>query len=196
MSDTQRSRAQVLALMADNVVGAISAQDLRDWVVTVMEPEFKYAGDFWAEPQGIYTTTADSARGWKLYSQTVMVDTTWHDILYMDPSTGFWSHAHASVSTRNGMVGLCMNTYASNDSDAEILLQGLVYNSRFSDYFNGQHGRPVFLASITSLGSATMSIGAQSDYILGWVVKTSDADGLSDTSKWYFCPGRWTITGN
>jgi len=34
MADTRRTKAQVLALLADNVIGAISAQDIRDWLVT------------------------------------------------------------------------------------------------------------------------------------------------------------------
>jgi len=48
MSDTQRSRAAILSLLADNATGQISAQDLRDFVVTVMEEEFVNSGDFWA----------------------------------------------------------------------------------------------------------------------------------------------------
>ena len=51
MADTGRSRAQILSLFSDNVTGQISAQDLRDWVVTVMEEEFANFGDFWAKPQ-------------------------------------------------------------------------------------------------------------------------------------------------
>ena len=46
MADVQRTRAAILALMADNVTGQISAQDLRDFIVTVMESEFVNPGDF------------------------------------------------------------------------------------------------------------------------------------------------------
>ena len=36
MADTRRTRAEILALFADNSIGSISAQDLRDFVVTIM----------------------------------------------------------------------------------------------------------------------------------------------------------------
>ena len=36
MADTQRTRAAILALFADNVTGQTSVQDLRDYVVTIM----------------------------------------------------------------------------------------------------------------------------------------------------------------
>lgn len=36
MADTRRSKADLLTLFADNAIGAISPQDLRDLVVTVM----------------------------------------------------------------------------------------------------------------------------------------------------------------
>ena len=36
MADTLRTRAQLLALLADNITGEISAQDLRDMLVSVM----------------------------------------------------------------------------------------------------------------------------------------------------------------
>lgn len=34
MADVRRTKAEVLALIADNVIGAISAQDIRDWLVS------------------------------------------------------------------------------------------------------------------------------------------------------------------
>ena len=49
MADTQRNRSAILTLFADNVTGQISPQDLRDFVVTVMEAEFAYTGDFWKQ---------------------------------------------------------------------------------------------------------------------------------------------------
>lgn len=36
MSDTARTKAEILALLADNSTGAISAQDLRDFVETIL----------------------------------------------------------------------------------------------------------------------------------------------------------------
>jgi hypothetical protein len=36
MADTRRTKAEILALFADNAIGSISAQDLRDSIVTMM----------------------------------------------------------------------------------------------------------------------------------------------------------------
>ncbi len=65
MADTQRTRAAILSLFADNVTGQISCQDLRDFQVTVMESEFANPGDFWAKPQAKYSLTDKTARGAK-----------------------------------------------------------------------------------------------------------------------------------
>lgn len=193
MADTQRTRAQILALFADNVTGQISAQDLRDYVVTIMEEEFANAGDFWAEPQAKYTTTDKSARGFKMYSQYIGEAVTFMDILTLDSNTGYWVRADATNSTKNGFIGMAMNTYASDYSTGEILIQGLVYNSALSATFLSKLGKPIFLASVTSAGSYAIT-AADSEYIIGFVMP-SDNHGDSDIGKWYFSPGRWGIVG-
>ena len=71
MSDTQRTRAALLSLAADNTTGQFSLQDMRDFMVTVMEEEFTNPGDFWAKPNPKNTTTDKTARGWKIYSQYI-----------------------------------------------------------------------------------------------------------------------------
>ena len=62
MADTQRTRAELLALMADNVTGQVSCQDLRDFMVTVMESEFANPGDFWRQPDSQFIT-AEGIKG-------------------------------------------------------------------------------------------------------------------------------------
>ena len=51
MADVQRTRAAILAILADNPTGNISEQDLRDFAVTIMETEFENPGDFWKKPE-------------------------------------------------------------------------------------------------------------------------------------------------
>jgi hypothetical protein len=192
MADIQRSRSAILSLFADNVTGQISPQDLRDFVVTVMEEEFRNAGDFWRRPSVQYTTTDKSARGWKLYSQYVGSDCSWMNIMYMDNSTGYWMRADVADSTKNGIVGLAMDSYASDVSTATILMEGMVYDSSFSTVFSEKIGQPVYLDSGVP-GSISAGITGNSTYILGFVAP-SDNFGGSAIGKWYFKP-EWGVKG-
>jgi hypothetical protein len=193
MADTQRTRAQILALFADNVTGQISAQDLRDFTVTVMESEFVNAGDAFARPAVAYTTTDKSARGWKIYSQYIGSDCSFMNVLYQDNSTGYWKRACASGSVQNGFVALAMDSYTSDTSTATLLLEGMVYNSIFSTTFSRLIGRPVFLASEgANVGSITTTRPTLS-YTLGYIM-ASDNFGGSAIGKWYFKP-QWQVVG-
>ena len=191
MADTQRTRAQLLALFADNVTGQISAQDLRDFQVTMMESEFTNPGDFWALPDAKYITTDKSAKGWKLYSQVAGSDFSFMNIVYRDQSTGYWQRADVADSTKNGMVGLAMDSYASSLTTCVILLKGIVYDSSFSTIFSRRVGRPVYLAS-GAPGSITTAV-TTSVLIVGWVMH-SDLHGYSAIGKWFFNPN-WAIVG-
>jgi len=191
MADTQRTRAQILALFADNVTGQISAQDFRDFVVTVMEQEFSNAGDFWARPNVKNTTTDKSARGWKLYSQYIGSDCSFMNVMYMDASTGYWMRADVAASAKNGMVGLAMDSYTSDLSTGIILMEGMVYDSSLSTLFSEKIGRPVYLCSGTP-GSISTTANT-SVYILGYVAHSDDFGG-SAIGKWYFKP-EWSVKG-
>lgn len=191
MADTQRTRAQILALFADNVTGQISAQDLRDWVVTVMEPEFSNPGDFWKKPSPKNTTTDKTARGWIDYSQTVGSDCSFMNVMFLNTS-GAWMRADVAVSTKTGILGLAMNSYTSDTSTAQILRgDGVVYDSSFSATFNGFIGRPIYLAS-GSPGSITTTITTNSVLVLGFVGASDTLD--SNIGKWYFNP-EWAVRG-
>lgn len=192
MADTQRTRAQTLSLMADNVTGQISAQDLRDFIVTVMEEEFANPGDFFSRPQSKYTLTDKSARGWKLYSQYIGSACSWMNALYMDNSTGYWMRADVADSSKTGLVTLAMDSYAVGVSTAELLVEGCVYDSSFSTVFSELIGRPVYLDSGVP-GSVSIGQTANSVFILGMIMP-SDDHGASAIGKWYFKP-EWSIKG-
>ena len=193
MSDTQRSRAQILALFADNVTGQVSAQDLRDFSVTIMEEEFKYAGDMWVEPAVGFTITDKSARGWFLYSQTIKSDCSWMNVLFLNTS-GEWHKANVSASAQTGVFGIAMNSYLSNESQAQILMRGLIYDSSFSATFSGFVGKPVYLAS-TVAGSITITKTTNSVVVLGFVLGSTA--GNSNIGKWYFRGAAcWAIAGS
>jgi len=77
MTDTQRSLATLASLLADNSLGAISAQDLRDAVLATIQPGYAEMyisgssattlGDTstWVQVGGTYTLT-DSSSNWTM----------------------------------------------------------------------------------------------------------------------------------
>lgn len=193
MADTQRTRAQLLSLHADNVTGQISPQDVRDFMVTVMEEEFANAGDFWAEPQAKYITTDKTARGAKMYSQYMASAVSWMNILVRDQSTGYWMRADVADSTLNGgLLALAMDSYAADYSTAEVLIKGIVYDSTFSTVFSRKIGRPIYLDSGVP-GSISAGKTAGSQLIVGYIAWSDD--GGSAIGKWYFKPETWGVRG-
>lgn len=192
MADTQRTRAQILALFADNVTGQISPQDLRDFVVTIMESEFANAGDFFAKPQAKFITTDKTAKGWKEYSQLILSACSFMNALCYDNSGGGWRLANISASVETGIIALAMDSYAAGISTGVVLKEGIVYDSSFSTTFSRLLGRPIYLAS-GSPGSITTVITTNSVLILG-AICASDDMGYSAIGKWYFKP-EWAVRG-
>jgi hypothetical protein len=190
MADTQRTRSAILTLFADNVTGQISAQDLRDFVVTMMESEFANPGDFWKHPSPVYTTTDQSARGWIDYSQTVGSDCSFMNMLYLNTS-GIWMRADVADSTKTGIIGMAVDDYTSDASTCQILRQGMVYNSAFSGVFSGYIGRPIYLDSGVP-GSISVGETAGSQLVVGFVAAQSAGD--SNIGKFYFYP-EWAVRG-
>jgi hypothetical protein len=195
MADTQRTKSAILSLFADNVTGQVSAQDLRDFVVTVMESEFVNAGDFWANPQAKYTTTDKTARGAKEYSQYMGSDCSWMNIMYQEASTGYWMRANVSDSTQTGRLGVAMDSYTSDFSTAIIMTgRGMIYDSSFSTIFSELLGRPVYLDSGVP-GSISIGATGNSELIVGYITNSDDAGG-SAIGKWLFLgEACWAVRG-
>ena len=185
MADTQRTRSALLALFADNVTGQISAQDFRDFLVTIMNGEFKFEGDFWTQPDITNTDTGDTARGWKQYSQTIDSGASFGIVMCYTPSET-WRPAGASGSVTNGVLGVAMGSYASGDADCEILRKGMVYHSDMSADFNGNIGRVIFLNSVSGAISA-LAVDTALSMIIGYVADDT-------TGKWFFDP-KWEVVG-
>lgn len=192
MADTQRTKQALLSLFADNVTGQISAQDFRDFQVTVMETEFVNPGDFWAYPSTRGTLTDKTARGAKLYSQIIGSDCSWMNIMYLNTSNT-WMRANVSASAQNGFLGIAMDSYTAATSTGIILLFGMVYDSSFSTVFSGKVGRPIYLDSGVP-GSISTGATANSQKIIGWVVGSEG--GESAIGKWFFNPEKWSIKGS
>lgn len=191
MADTRRTRAELLALFADNVTGQISARDLRDFTVTIMELEFSNPGDFWKQPSTIDTPTDGTVRGWQDYSQVMNSGCSFANILVLD-SNGGWVRADVADSGLTGIFGLAADSYASNASDAVILREGMVYNSVWSGLFSGYIGRPIYLDSGVP-GSVSIGITINSNAVVGWVEASDDAGVAS--GKFRFTP-EWGVKGS
>lgn len=194
MADTQRTRAALLTLLADNVTGQISAQDMRDVLVTIMESEFTNPGDFWTDPEAQYTTTDRDVRGWIMHSQTVDSSLSMGNIVYMTAS-GTWKATSPSTSGENFVCGMLGESTAAGDSDVDILRRGVAMNSLWSARFSGQWGEPVWLQSgmVGSL-SITIPTAATMQKIIGHVLPPTSASGGGASGKMYFDP-TWTIVG-
>lgn len=184
MADVQRTRAAILALFADNVTGQISAQDLRDFIVTVMESDFVNPGDFWAQPTVANHTTDKTVKGWVQYSQLIRDAVSFGKVMYMTNLSG-WAPADVAASTTHkGVLGVAANSYAANESQAQILRQGLVYDSGLSARFSGSIGAFLYLQSAL-LGSISVTIGT-SVRLVGYVEQSANGDATS--GHWRFAP--------
>lgn len=194
MADTQKTRAEILTIMADNTTGQISPQDQRDMVVTIMEEEFANPGDFWKQPDPANMTTDKTIKGWIDYSQLAGEDLSFGNVLYLHASN-VWKKAMVSDSTENPAMGVAGNSYTSNDSQCQILRRGLVYDSGLSARFSGFIGRPIYLMSHGSYGSISVTITTNSVAVVGVIEADTIGSGIT-SSKWRFDPDGWAIKGS
>lgn len=202
MADTQRTRAQLLALMADNLSGQISPQDFRDFMVTVMEtPEFTYAGDFFNEPIAGGNTTDKTTRGFHIYSQTLhsQYSISFGAPMAYNQVSGNWIWGDLSNSALNPIRGIAADSYASGATDVKILIKGIVHDSGLSR-LSGFIGKPVFLqsaAAASTHGSIDTTVGTSDSYkgIIGYVIGSLTVTYPS-IYKWHFDGiGNWAATG-
>lgn len=200
MADTQRTRAALIALLADNVTGQISAQDLRDFLVTVMETEFVNPGDFFNEPMAGAITTDKTTRGFHLYSQTLHSNySASFGMPYALNGSGVWIPADLSISAANPVRGIAAESYASGATDMKILVKGIVYDAGLSR-LSGFQGKPVFLQSggTSAHGSYDTTPGTSDSVtkgIIGYVMGSLTVTYPS-IYKWHFDgTGNWAVAG-
>ncbi len=194
MADTIRTRAAILALLADNTTAQISPQDHRDAVVSIMPNDLISEEDFfWVKPTVQNLTTDKTAKGWKLRSQYLGSACSWMNVMFREASTGYWMKADVNDSALNGFLGVAMDSYASDYSTGVILVEGMIYDSTFSTVFSELLGRPIYLDSGIP-GSISAGITGNSVKVIG-VVMASDDFGGSAIGKWYFKPESWGVTG-
>ena len=196
MADTVRGRATLLSLFADNVTGQISEQDLRDYLISIMSEDNGVAGDFWNTPQAKYHYTDKTAYGNTLHSQFIQEACSFGNVLCMDASTGCWKLADGGDSALQGYLGLAMDSYTANESQADVLIEGLVCNSNFSTTFSREIGSPICLDQTGDGSIIIISVTSIASYIrLGAVVPStpmSITSAASTSSFWYFRP-EWTV---
>ena len=191
MADTQRTRAAILTLFADNVTGQISPQDLRDFVVTVMNSEFAYTSDFWKGPDPRQLTADRTYRGWVDYSQEIGSTCSYGNLMQMNGS-GEWHFASFNGdSLQVAALGVAMESYTQGTSVGVILRKGLYFHSLMSNAWTGSIGKPFVLLSGTA-GSMTRTLDQSETVTLGYPV-AMNSGGASATSIFEFNPG-WGIS--
>ena len=192
MADTARTRAAIITLFADNVTGQISAQDLRDFLVTVMEEEFAYVGDFWKGPDAQQLSSDKTHRGWLLYSQNVN-DTCSYGNILMQNQSGTWSKALFSGDrTSIFRAAMAANSVAAASTEITLLLKGLVKNADMSNILSGQQMGGVWLISGTA-GSIASAQPESIGLLVGFPEPEGSAHTTSLTDVYRFDPV-WTIS--
>lgn len=187
MADTQRTRAQILALYADNVTGQVSPQDARDMITTIMESEFANPGDFWKAPDAQYLLS-EGIKGDIDYSQLISEACSFGNVLERGPSGQWtlWSAVIGSNSDRPVTLGVAAADYAASVF-GNVLRKGLVYHSAFSASFaDDRIGWPVYLYS-DEPGSITTT-SQTSACIVGFVEPEQSTGLENDTNIWRFDP--------
>ncbi len=200
MADTQRTRAAILALFADNVTGQISPQDARDMIVTIMEAEFINPGDFWRQPDAQYLT-AEGVKGWIDYSQLISEAVSFGNVLERGPS-GQWTLASgiigSAVSDRPMTLGVAAASYLASVF-GNVLRRGLVYHSAFSASFDGRIGYPLYLCSTGAEGApgSITTDSMTSAIVVGFIEPEQSTCLDPDTNIWRFDPSYgWGIVAN
>jgi hypothetical protein len=191
MADTARTRAALLTLYADNTTGQISSQDFRDGVVSWMPSEFAFVGDFWKQPLPSQIVSTDlESRGWIDYSQIAGSALSFGNaVIFLSNE---WTLADVADSGLNPAMGLALGSYASNDSNVQILRRGIIFNSAYSVRFSDAIGRPIYLQS-GDAGSISVTITTNSVAVLGFVERQSDG-GTSNIIR--FDPDGWAVKGS
>lgn len=192
MADTQRSRAALLALTADNVTGQISPQDLRDIVVTVMNQEFANVGDFWKEPDGQYITSDRSVRGWVDYSQLISEACSFGDTLVRGPS-GAWTLLSLPLEySQITNVGMAADSYLAS-TVGNVLRDGLAKCAACSTVWSEGIGTFMYADSgdagkLSNCSGALMS----TMFMIGWPEMQGSDFTTTGTDVFRFKPG-WAV---
>lgn len=192
MADTQRTRAAILALFADNVTGQISPQDLRDFVVSVMNQEFANVGDFWKQPDGQYITADRSGRGWIDYSQLISEACSFGDVLMRGPSGGWtlMSLTGGGTITDLTVVGMALDSYTASDATGMVLRKGLAKCAACSIQWSEGIGRFMYWDSGAAGKLSVMSAALMSTvFMLGYPEMQGSDFTVSLTDVFRFDPG-------
>lgn len=191
MADTQRTRATLIGLLADNVTGQISAQDVRDFLVTIMEAEFANPGDFWKNPSPREISTDRTGKGWIDYSQQIVSTCSYGNIMQMDTSGAWVLASFNGASLVVATLGVALESYLAGTSVGQILRRGLYVHSLASGMWTGSVGMPFALLSGTA-GSMTRTLDQSMTVILGWPEPMHSANA-SACNIFRFEPG-WGAT--
>lgn len=196
MADTARSKTDIIGISGDNSTGAISAQDYRDFIVSVMPTECLYAGEYWTVPTEVNNTTTYSTRGTHIFSQIVsskVANGLSFGKVYALTASNTWSTADPDNTYQHTLIGVAADSYAINVSTAKLLLMGVVNNPSCSDYTVSCVGLPLFLCSVTSAGNVSIT-AADNSRVVGIVLPSGIGQSTAVGSGKYFFDYRgWCV---
>ena len=192
MADTARTRAALIALMADNVTGQISPQDLRDFMVTVMPAEFAYSDGFWCIPDAQQMTSDRSVRGPQKYSQLISEACSMGDVLIQGAS-GAWtlfSITGGGVINDIKRIGMAAESYTASTYGTVLLKGGLIKCAAMSIYWSEGIGRFMYADSGAAGKTSVMSAALMSTVIMiGYPEQQGSDFTTSLTDVFRFDPG-------
>jgi hypothetical protein len=174
------------------VTGQISAQDVRDFLVTVMEAEFANPGDFWKNPSPREISTDRTGKGWIDYSQQIASTCSFGTIMQMDDSGAWIKASFNGNSLLITTLGVALESYLSETSIGQILRRGLYVHSKASTMWTGSMGKPFVVLSGTA-GSMTRTLDQSETVVLGWPEPMHSANA-STGHIFRFEPG-WAAVG-
>ena len=193
MANVERTRSALLDLAADSVVGSISAQDLRDMLVSILPAEHINAYDFWAQPNVTNTTTQYSTRGWHLHSQTVsskIANGLSFGKVYALTASNTWSTAGPDTAGMRDFIGIAADSYTANYFTAKILIRGMVNNPSMSDYTASCIGLKIYLLSNGAISVTASTVSK----VIGIVMPSTVVDSYAyGSQKFWFDGSGWGV---
>jgi len=189
MADTQRTRAALLALFADNVTGQISPQDLRDFAVTIQNGEFANVGDFWKQPDGAFITADRSGRGWIDYSVLISEACSFGDVLVRGASGAYALLSLPLEYSQITTVAMALDSYTAS-TFGNVLRKGLAKCAACSVQWSEGIGKFMYADSGDAGKLSTCSGGLMSTmYMIGYPEMQASDYTTKLTDVFRFDPG-------
>lgn len=165
MPDNPRTLTQLQSLFQDNGTGQISAQDLRDFLVSAYQPQFPVAGGRLTTESGVPVSTSD-----RLAQSTIYYTPFLSDRLGLYDGSGWWLLPYAEFG---------------------LALSGLSIGGIYDVFAFATAAVP----SSTDTGTDTLTFGSAQGWATGSVVTCDATGGGLTAGTYYFYRAATATTG-